>query len=203
MGFHMLINFHNILSQLLILDWTTSSTSDSCIGNINIIYMFTSLKSFIISVSLHTPNYFLYYYNLSYYTYFRLLFILPYYVYSSLYDNGLYIMYPIIFSYIHMIYSLTIFINDCDLFSLFIDYFYYVVNQFSISFLFISVHYSASACTCMIGEYTFTYIYMYSIYGSDIIQEKSRYVQRGKHMRGGWTLVNRQRRIDQTYTDYG
>ena len=64
MGFDMLINFYIILFQLLILDWTTSSTSDSCIGNINIIYMFTSLKSFIIREFLQTPNYFLYYYNL-------------------------------------------------------------------------------------------------------------------------------------------
>ena len=175
-GFDMLINFHIILFQLSTLDWTTSSMSDSCIGNINIIYMFTSLRSFIVRVSLQTTNYFLYYYNLSYYTYFRLILISPYYVYSFLYDNCLHIMYPLLFSFTHTIYLLTIFINDCDLS---LDYFYYVVHQFSISFLFISVHYSASACTCMIGEYN---IYMYSIYCSDIIQEKTHYVQRGKRM---------------------
>ena len=35
------------------------------------------------------------------------------------------------------------------------------------------------------------------------IQDQSHYVQRGKRMGGGCTLINGQRRIDQTYTDYG
>ena len=157
----------------------------------------------------------MYVYSRSYNPHEIIIIIILYYIYIRLADQYLHIIYLFFFSHKCLtklfLYNITfssvsISIHECDFFTLFPFHFYFVIIHFTLLVIFIGLYYSASTCTCAIERYTVTYIYMYfllmfnAVYGYDIIQVRSYFVQKGKRVGGGLSLVGR---VYQTYTDYG
>ena len=157
----------------------------------------------------------MYVYSRSYNPHEIIIIIILYYIYIRLADQYLHIIYLFFFSHKCLtklfLYNITfssvsISIHERDFFSLFPFHFYFVIIHFTLLVIFIGLYYSASTCTCAIERYTVTYIYMYfllmfnAVYGYDIIQVRSHFVQKGKRVGGGLSLVGR---VYQTYTDYG
>ena len=174
----------------------------SYLGRIRLIHLCNRFMSntFITRVITHILSVYIYY-SLLCYIYVQLIFITPYYLDISLDYKHLHIIFHIFLSHkcltmsllkIFTYSSITMVTHECDFFSLFPFFFYYVVIQFKFLCLFIniSLYYSTSSCTCMIMMTNYTVIYMYlnslllfsGVCSSCImcIQVQSHYVLKGK-----------------------